>query len=267
MNMASRLTRSRTDRWLFGVCGGIAEQMDVAPGWVRLAVLAGSLFGIPILLPYIIAAVVIPEGQKAISGAAPSAVDWGEDHLRVAVSGPLIPYTWSWKQWATGWGVLGAMSVFLFLLVTAGTALASALIGAADPAILTLIAGVFSTIPMVATTALIISLGAAIAPLRYTLTCTHVSMWIQGPLTRPRRVELSLIESLRKKGSHLELRLTDGEMVQLPKPETSDELDILLGVIDDARRRAGEHARDLAAEVAERERLQRLMTSRSWQRD
>jgi phage shock protein PspC (stress-responsive transcriptional regulator) len=32
--------RSSTDKWLFGVCGGIAEHLGVQALWVRLAVLA-----------------------------------------------------------------------------------------------------------------------------------------------------------------------------------------------------------------------------------
>lgn len=55
-----RLFRSREDRMVSGVCGGVAKYFDVDPslvrlGWILLAAFAGS--GI---LAYIIAAVVIP---------------------------------------------------------------------------------------------------------------------------------------------------------------------------------------------------------------
>jgi phage shock protein C len=56
-----RLYRSRDDRMLFGVAGGMAEWMDLDPAIVRLVwallILAG---GVGILL-YIIGAIVIPE--------------------------------------------------------------------------------------------------------------------------------------------------------------------------------------------------------------
>ena len=58
--MEKKLYRSKTNKKLCGVCGGIAEYFDIDPTLVRLAlalavVLAG--FG---LLAYIVAALVIP---------------------------------------------------------------------------------------------------------------------------------------------------------------------------------------------------------------
>jgi phage shock protein C len=67
-----RLYRSRDDRMLFGVAGGIAEWMDLDPAIVRLVwallILAG---GVGLLL-YIIAAIVIPEAPY-VSGPARAA--------------------------------------------------------------------------------------------------------------------------------------------------------------------------------------------------
>src|SRR5512143_2062185 len=69
-----RLYRSRTDRMLFGVAGGMAEWLDLDPAVVRLVwallILAG---GIGFLL-YIIAAIVVPEEplEMAGAGAAPT---------------------------------------------------------------------------------------------------------------------------------------------------------------------------------------------------
>ena len=59
--MSKRLYKSRDNRMLSGVCGGIAEYFDIDPtlvrlGWVLFCALGGS--GI---LVYIIAAVIIPE--------------------------------------------------------------------------------------------------------------------------------------------------------------------------------------------------------------
>lgn len=58
-----KLYRSRRERMLCGVCGGIAEYFDLDPslvrlGWIVLFAMAGS--GI---IAYIIAAVIIPSEQ------------------------------------------------------------------------------------------------------------------------------------------------------------------------------------------------------------
>ena len=59
--MNKRLYKSRNDKMLGGVCGGIAEYFDIDPtlvrlGWVLFCALGGS--GI---LAYIVAAIVIPK--------------------------------------------------------------------------------------------------------------------------------------------------------------------------------------------------------------
>lgn len=55
-----RLYRSRTDRMLYGVCGGIAEYLGVDPTIVRLIWALFLLSGSGLIL-YFIAALVIPE--------------------------------------------------------------------------------------------------------------------------------------------------------------------------------------------------------------
>lgn len=62
--MNKRLYRSKGDRMLCGVCGGIAEYFDidltlVRLGWALFCALGGS--GI---IAYIIAAVIIPESPE-----------------------------------------------------------------------------------------------------------------------------------------------------------------------------------------------------------
>ena len=68
--MRERLYRSRDDRMLFGVAGGMAEWLDLDPAIVRLVwallILAG---GVGLLL-YIVAAIVIPEAPYGMVGAA-----------------------------------------------------------------------------------------------------------------------------------------------------------------------------------------------------
>ena len=54
--MGKRLTRSRRDRIIFGVCGGIANYFDIDPVIVRIAFI---LFGVTLFL-YRIMAIIIP---------------------------------------------------------------------------------------------------------------------------------------------------------------------------------------------------------------
>lgn len=62
--MNERLTRSRDDRMLAGVAGGLAELWDADPtlvrlAWVLLAVLSGGIA----LIVYIVMAIVVPDSE------------------------------------------------------------------------------------------------------------------------------------------------------------------------------------------------------------
>ena len=59
--MSKRLYKSRDDRMLGGVCGGIAEYFDIDPTLVRLGWALFCALGGSGILAYIIAAVIIPE--------------------------------------------------------------------------------------------------------------------------------------------------------------------------------------------------------------
>lgn len=58
-----KLARSQTDRMISGVCGGLAEHINMDPTVVRLlTVLVGLFTGIvPVLVTYIVMAIVLPE--------------------------------------------------------------------------------------------------------------------------------------------------------------------------------------------------------------
>lgn len=63
-----KLTRSRDNRWLAGVCGGLAEYFNVDPALFRIlfVVLAMTGAGIPI---YLLAWLIIPaEGESESIG-------------------------------------------------------------------------------------------------------------------------------------------------------------------------------------------------------
>ena len=63
--MAERLYRSRDDRMLAGVAGGVAEMLDADPSivriaWALLAILTGGIA----LVVYIVMAIVVPEAGR-----------------------------------------------------------------------------------------------------------------------------------------------------------------------------------------------------------
>ncbi|MFA6423346.1 MAG: PspC domain-containing protein [Patescibacteria group bacterium] len=61
MASSRKLYRSKTDRVLFGVCGGIGEYLDIDPVIIRLIFVILTIWGGVGILLYIIAIFVIPE--------------------------------------------------------------------------------------------------------------------------------------------------------------------------------------------------------------
>ncbi|MCH5273660.1 MAG: PspC domain-containing protein [Lachnospiraceae bacterium] len=57
-----KLTKSRTDRKICGVCGGLAEYLNLDSTFIRLAWVILVLAAGTGVLAYIIAAIVMPEG-------------------------------------------------------------------------------------------------------------------------------------------------------------------------------------------------------------
>ncbi|MCR5522439.1 MAG: PspC domain-containing protein [Clostridia bacterium] len=64
--MKRKIYKSKTDRKIFGVCGGIAEYLEVDSTIVRLALVLFCLVGGSGLLAYLIAALIIPESPDEI---------------------------------------------------------------------------------------------------------------------------------------------------------------------------------------------------------
>ena len=64
--MNKRLTKSKRDRQISGVCGGLAEYFNIDATLVRLIFIVGSLMGGPGLIIYIILAIVMPEGDGLV---------------------------------------------------------------------------------------------------------------------------------------------------------------------------------------------------------
>lgn len=62
-----RLTRSRTDRLLFGVCGGLGRYLDIDPVVLRILTVVLVLTGVGIPA-YLVAWLVIPEADAEADG-------------------------------------------------------------------------------------------------------------------------------------------------------------------------------------------------------
>lgn len=74
-----RLTRSRDDRVIAGVCGGLGRYLGVDPVLIRVATVIFVLLAGTGLLAYLIAWIVIPEEEPATrSTAATTAAPSGE---------------------------------------------------------------------------------------------------------------------------------------------------------------------------------------------
>jgi len=57
-----RVYRSRTDKKIFGICGGIGEAYDIDPNLIRIVVvfLALSTGLLPMIVTYIVARFLVP---------------------------------------------------------------------------------------------------------------------------------------------------------------------------------------------------------------
>jgi phage shock protein PspC (stress-responsive transcriptional regulator) len=66
--MEKKLYRSRTDKKLAGVCGGLAKYLNMDSSIIRLIWVMAVLFAGCGLVAYIVCALVIPEEPAAIEG-------------------------------------------------------------------------------------------------------------------------------------------------------------------------------------------------------
>jgi phage shock protein C len=123
-----RLYRSRTDRWIAGVCGGLAAYLDVDVSAVRLAfVLLAFWNGLGVIL-YLVLLVLLPDEPvpEVVTGVPPPAED--EPQRRARILGALLVvvgayllaqqtpvFTVLFRQpWAGAVLVVGGLLVLLF---------------------------------------------------------------------------------------------------------------------------------------------------------
>jgi phage shock protein C len=79
-----KLTRSRTDKKIAGVCGGFADYLEMDVTLVRIVWLMLVFFGGWGVISYVIAWIVMPEAPPAQTSAA--AVTAGSANLQPAVN-------------------------------------------------------------------------------------------------------------------------------------------------------------------------------------
>jgi len=63
--MEKKLRRSRSNRWLAGICGGLGEFFGLSPFWFRLLFFILALpGGLPGILPYLIMWIIVPLEER-----------------------------------------------------------------------------------------------------------------------------------------------------------------------------------------------------------
>jgi len=64
MTTEKRLQRSDVDRWIGGVCGGLAEYTGVDAGLIRLIVAVATILGFgSLILAYLVAWLIMPKAD------------------------------------------------------------------------------------------------------------------------------------------------------------------------------------------------------------
>ena len=77
--MSKRLERSRTNRVIAGVCGGLGEYLDIDATFVRVAIIVLTVIGGVGILVYIVLLVLMPlPGESPMFGPASGAVTTGD---------------------------------------------------------------------------------------------------------------------------------------------------------------------------------------------
>ena len=65
MEESRKLYRSRNQRMVAGVCGGLADYFDIDPTVIRLLFLILAVFGGSGLVVYLVMWIVVPDASKA----------------------------------------------------------------------------------------------------------------------------------------------------------------------------------------------------------
>lgn len=72
MTTQKRLQRSTDDRWIGGVCGGLAEYAGVDAGLIRLILAVATILGAgSLIVIYLVAWIIMPKAEWPPSPPAP----------------------------------------------------------------------------------------------------------------------------------------------------------------------------------------------------
>ena len=109
--MERRLYRSRRDRVIAGVCGGIAEQMQVDPTLVRVAAVALALITHGgLVIAYVVMAFVVPEEPLSIdtdgAAVAPQLANTFEEEKTMAEDAAPGSHRATHRHGGVGFGVV-----------------------------------------------------------------------------------------------------------------------------------------------------------------
>ena len=71
--MSKQLTRSRDDKWIAGVCGGIGRYTGVDPNLVRIAAVVLAVVGVgTVIIAYLIAWALMPRDGRTVTVVHPA---------------------------------------------------------------------------------------------------------------------------------------------------------------------------------------------------
>jgi phage shock protein C len=74
MTTDKRLQRSNDDRWIGGVCGGVADYTGVDANLIRLLVVVGTVLGFgSLIVAYVVAWIIMPKADPIPYGTTPPA--------------------------------------------------------------------------------------------------------------------------------------------------------------------------------------------------
>lgn len=73
MTTQKRLQRSIDDRWIGGVCGGLADYTGVDAGLIRLIVAVATILGVgSLIVAYVVAWIIMPKAEWPPTPPAPA---------------------------------------------------------------------------------------------------------------------------------------------------------------------------------------------------
>lgn len=78
------LTRSDDDKWIAGVCGGLAQAFGIESQWIRLGFALFAIFGGASVAIYIVLWIVMPRpgGGTIAQDAIKKGKDWYDENQR-----------------------------------------------------------------------------------------------------------------------------------------------------------------------------------------